>query len=223
MTNVTARIKKVGKHFEILVNMEDAMKFKRGETKFLQAETEFVFTDIKKGEKASSSLLKEAFGTENFQEICEKIVKGGDILTTQDFRDAEQEKKYKQVVDFLVKNAVEPKSGIPYTPERIKNALESSHFNLKNTSIESQVPEIIEAVSKVLPIKIAVKRVKIIVPAIHTGKAYGIVSMYMEKENWLDNGDLEIVVKVPVGMIMDFYEKLNSVTHGSAMSEEMKE
>jgi len=57
----------------------------------------------------------------------------------------------------------------------------------------------------------------------HTGKAYGIVAPYMEKENWLNNGDLEIVVAVPAGMIMDFYDKLNSVTHGSAMSEEMKE
>ena len=137
------------------------------------------------GEKPNQLWYKENFAFRGLrpQEICEKIVKGGDILTTQDFRDAEQEKKYKQVVDFLVKNAVEPKSGIPYTPERIKNALESSHFNLKNTSIESQVPEIIEAVSKVLPIKVEMKKVKIKIPSIHTGKAYGIVNQYKENED----------------------------------------
>ena len=44
-----------------------------------------------------------------------------------------------------------------------------------------------------------------------------------ENEKWLDNGDLEVTVKVPAGMIMDFYDKLNSVTHGGAITEEIRE
>jgi len=33
---------------------------------------------------------------------------------------------------------------------------------------------------------------------------------------------LEVVVNVPAGLVMDFFDKLNSATHGSATSEEIK-
>ena len=94
---------------------------------------------------------------------------------------------------------------------------------MKNTSIESQIPEIIEKISAILPIKMETKKIRILVPAIHTGKAYGVFSQYKEKENWLSNGDLEVIVSVPSGLLMDFYDKLNAITHGSAITEEIKE
>ncbi|MFH1607681.1 MAG: SBDS family ribosome assembly factor, partial [archaeon] len=92
-----------------------------------------------------------------------------------------------------------------------------------NAPIENQIKEIISEVGKIIPIKIETKKVKITVPAIHTGKVYGVINQYKENEKWLDNGDLEIVVSVPSGMIMDFYDKLNNVTHGSAITEEIRE
>ena len=223
MVNTTARIKKAGKHFEVMVDLDNALAFRKGNSSFIQAETEFIFKDIKKGEKASEEELKEAFSTDDVNEIVKKIVKGGEIQTTQEHRDAEHEKKFKQVVDFIVKNACDPQTGRPHTTERIKNALEQAKVNIKNTSIENQITEILEKISGIIPIKIEEKKVKINIPAIHTGKAYGIVSIYKESENWLNDGSLEIIVKVPSGMIMEFYDKLNGVTHGSALTEEIKE
>jgi len=35
-------------------------------------------------------------------------------------------------------------------------------------------------------------------------KAYGVIAIYKESENWLNDGSLEVIVKVPSGMIMDF-------------------
>src|SRR3989344_9120373 len=115
MTITTARIKKIGKHFEILVDLDNALKFKKGTSSFIQAETEFIFKDIKKGEKAPENELKEAFGTTDVNEIVKKIVKEGEIQTTQEFRDAEHEKRFKQVIDFLTKNAYDPQTGRPHT------------------------------------------------------------------------------------------------------------
>ena len=92
MANTTARIKKTGKNFEIIVDLDDALKFKKGLSEFIQAETEFIFKDIKKGEKASEKELKDAFGTTDVNEIVKKIVKEGEIQTTQEYRDAEQER-----------------------------------------------------------------------------------------------------------------------------------
>lgn len=223
MANTLARIKKAGKNFEIIVDLDNALKFKKGESSFIEAEGDRIFSDSRKGFKASEEDLKNAFGTTDVNEIIKKIVKEGEVQTTQEHRDAEQEKKFKQVVDFLTSNSINPQTGNPHSAERIKTALEEAHVNIKNVPIENQVNEIIEAVSKIIPIKIEKKKVKITIPAMHTGKAYGVIAQYKESENWLNSGDLEVVVSVPSGIIIDFYDKLNSVTHGSAITEEIKE
>jgi len=48
MTQTLARIKQAGKNFEILVNLDDALKFKKGESDFIEAEGDKIFTDSKK-------------------------------------------------------------------------------------------------------------------------------------------------------------------------------
>jgi len=223
MAQTLARIKKTGKNFEILVDLDDALKFKKGEISFIEAEGDKIFADSKKGQVASSNDLNESFGTTDASEIAKVIVKNGEVQLTQENRDAEQEQRFKQVVNFLATNAIDPQTKNPHTPERIKNALEQAHVNIRNTPIEDQIKEIIAEISKIIPIKLETKKVKVTIPAIYTGKAYGVVSQYKEEERWLDNGDLEIVVSVPSGIIIDFYDKLNSVTHGAALTEEIKE
>lgn len=223
MTQTTARIKKAGNHFEIIVNQEDALKFKKGESSETGAESDRIFTDIKKGNAASENDLNEAFGTTNTNEIIQKIIKEGEILTTQEHRDEERENKIKQIVDFLSRNTINPQSGLPHSTERIKSAIEEAHVNIKNVPIENQIGEIIEEISKIIPTKMETKKVKLTIPAIHTGKAYSIIGQYKEEENWLNDGSLETTVNVPAGMIMEFYDKLNSATHGSVLTQEIKE
>ena len=223
MTKTIARIKQRGKHFEIIVDLDEALKFKKGQTSSFQAEDDRIFANSKRGEVASNSDLMLSFGTTNTLEIIKKIVKEGEVLVTQDYRDEEREKKLKQVVDFLSRNTINPQTGNPHTPDRIHTALEEAHVNIKNTPIENQVKEILEQISGIIPIKIETKRIKIKIPAIHTGKAYSIISQYKEEENWLNDGSLEVVISIPAGMIMDFYDKLNSATHGSVLTEEIKQ
>jgi len=223
MPNTLARIKKAGKNFEIIVDLDTALKFKKGESDFIEAEGDRVFTDSKKGQVASGSDLKDSFGTADLDAVIAKIVKEGEIQTTQEHRDEEKEKRFKQAVDFLATNAIDPQSGNPITTERIKNALEQANINIKNTSIESQIKDILEGISKIIPIKIETKKVKITVPAIQTGKVYGLINQYKESEKWLDDGSLEVVVAVPAGIIIDFYEKLNNTTSGTAVTEEIKQ
>ncbi|MDO8623598.1 MAG: ribosome assembly factor SBDS [archaeon] len=224
MTQTIARIKKAGKDFEIMVDIDKAMKFKKGlstSTDFLEIDN--IYSDSKKGFIASDADMKSSFGTTDVYEIAKKIVKDGEVQLTQDYRDEEKEKKFKQVIDFLSKNAIDPRTGNPHTPERIKNALEQGHVNIKNVPIDKQINDIIQSISSILPIKVALKKVKITIPAIHTGRAYGVIADYKQDEKWLGDGSLEVVVSVPAGMIMDFYDKLNGVTHGSALTEEIKE
>jgi len=222
MPSTVARIRQKGKHFEIRVDLDDALKLKKGEISVINIDGDRIFTDIKEGCTASNSELEEAFGTKDILEVAKKIIKNGEIEFPQERRDEEKEKKFKQVIDFLVTNSIDPQSGHPHTAERIKTALNDARVHIKNVPIENQIKEIVDAISGIIPIKIETKKVKITIPAIHTGRAYGVVNQYKEIEKWLDNGNLEVVVSVPSGIIMDFYDKLNGVTHGSALTEEIK-
>ena len=222
MTNTVARIKKTGKNFEIFVDLDNALKFKKGMSKFIEAEGDKIFSDSKKGFAASNSDLMQAFGTNDVNAVAQIIVKQGEILVTQEHRDEERDKKIKQVVDFIVTNSVD-QSGRPYTPDKIKNALEQAHVNIKNVPVENQINDIIRELSKIIPIKIEKKKFEIIVPAIYTGQAYGIINPYKEEEKWLNNGDLNVIVACSGAMILPFFDKLNSVTHGSAITKEIKE
>ncbi|PJC45413.1 ribosome assembly factor SBDS, partial [Candidatus Pacearchaeota archaeon CG_4_9_14_0_2_um_filter_30_8] len=185
MTQTTARLRRNGMDFEVLVDLDDALKFRKGQTDYLTVDGDRVFSNIKRGDVAAKNDLEIAFKTTDPNEIGKIIVKSGEVLVDQDHRDEDRERKVKQVVDFLSKNAVDPQTGNPITPERIKSAIEQAHVAIKNVSIESQIKEIMDKLSVVIPIKIETKRIKITIPAIQTGKAYGLVTQYKEKENWL--------------------------------------
>jgi ribosome maturation protein Sdo1 len=45
---------------------------------------------------------------------------------------------------------------------------------------------------------------------------------YKESEDWLANGDLQVIMNIPAGLQLEFYDKLNGITHGAVMSEELK-
>lgn len=222
MTNTTARITKKGNHFEILVDLEEALKVRKGEGNINAAIlTESIFTNLKSGDIASRDVLEVEFGSSDISVIGEKIIKNGEVVLPMGYKHEEQDKRYKQVVEFLVKNAVTPE-GRPYTPDRIMAALKEAHVNVKNKPVDAQIEEILTQIQKILPIKIEIKKVRVTIPAAHSGKAYGVVSDWKQDEEWLSNGDVIVNVAIPAGLIMDFYDKLNGVTHGSALTEEIK-
>ena len=224
MVNVTAKLRIKGKNFEVLVDVDKALQLKHGKLVSMQNVLAFntVFYDLKKGLRASESDLEEFFKTTDVNVIAEKIIRQGEIEVPSEYKNKEREDKAKQVIDFLVKNALDA-SGKPYTPDRIETALESSGINIENKPVEEQISRIIEKLRTIIPIKIETKKLSVRVPAVHTGKVYGLLQEYKEKENWLNNGDLLCIINLPAGLQMDFYDKLNAVTHGSAIVEEIGE
>jgi len=224
MVNTTARIKAKGKHFEIMVDIDSALNLKKGLNVNIQnvLGVDVVFTDHKKGLRASDKDLIDCFGTNNVYEIATKIVKTGEIMLPLEYKKNEREDKIKQVIEWLSKNAMDPGTGRPHTAERIKLALEQAGVNIENKPITEQMSKILDELRKVIPIRIESKKLRITVPAIHTGKVYGMLTAYKESEEWLANGDLQVIVNLPAGMQMEFYDKLNGITHGASIVEEMK-
>ena len=220
--NKVATIKKTGKNFEIIVDLDNALKFKKGLSNSIDAESDRIFSDSKRGLAASNSDLMAAFGTNDIVAITKTIVKGGEVLVTQEHRDEEKDKKMKQVVDLIVRSATD-QNGRPYTPDKIKSSLEQAHVNIKNVPAENQIKEIIMELSRIIPIRIEEKKFEVIIPAVYTGQAYGIISPYKVEERWLNNGDLSVIVACSGAQVLSFFDKLNSATHGAAITKEMKE
>lgn len=224
MTNVPAKLSIKGKRFEILVDVAKALDLRQGKPATIQnvLVNDVIFSDMKKGLRASGSDLKAVFSTEDVYAIAERIIKNGDIEIPSELKSQERENKIKQVIDFLSKNVQDPATGKPHTPARIQDALKTAGVNIDSRPIEEQMAKILDKLRVIIPIKIETKKLSIRVPAIHTGKVYGLVQEYKEKEDWLPNGDLQVTVNLPVGMQMAFYDKLNGITHGSAVVEEIK-
>ena len=171
MSQTTARIKKGTHNFEILVDMQEALDFKKGNSDFLNVEGDRIFRNVKSGEVASKDDLEVSFGTTDVTEIGKRIVKNGEILIDQSHRDEEKEKKIKQVVEFLVTNAIDPQTNNPLTPNRIRSAMQEAHVQVKNVPIENQIQEILDSLSKVIPIKLEKKKKKIRIQAFQNEKA----------------------------------------------------
>jgi len=225
MTDTIARLRSGKLVFETMVDLDSAMKLKKGEAVDINEviRDNAVYTDQKKGMHAGAAELDNVFGTTELAKVVEHIVKKGEVESTQEFRDEATEQKRKQIIDFLVRNAVDARTSRPFTPEMLESALKDSGAKIDNQSIDRQISGIVEKLKVVIPIKIETKKIKVVIPAMHTGKVYGILQDYKEKEEWLGNGDLSVVLNIPIGIQMEFYDKLNSVTHGSAVTEEVKE
>lgn len=225
MTDTTARLNVGKSHFETMVDLDAAMKMRKGQkvdiSEIIKDTT--IWSDLKKGFRAGKNEIENSFGTTDFNLIVERIVKKGEIEVTQEFRDEAVEQKRKQIIDFLIKNAVDVRTNRPFTCDMIENSLKQAKVKIDKQSIEKQIKPIIGALTKIIPIKIESKKIKVVIPAVHTGRAYGIVQEYKESENWLGNGDLEVILNIPIGIQTEFYDKLNSITHGSAITQEIKE
>jgi len=225
MTNTTARLK-VGKmDFETMVDMDNAMKLKKGLPVNIAdvIRDNYIYTDLKKGMRAGSAELMNSFNTTELSAIVERIVKKGEVEVTKEFRDEALENRRKQVIDFLSKNGVNAQTGRPYTPDMIENALKQAGAKIDNVPVDKQLGRILEDLKRIIPIKIETKKIKIKIPAQLTGRVYGLIQEYKEKEDWLSDGSLEVILNIPVGLQSDFYDKLNSITHGSAVTQEMRE
>jgi ribosome maturation protein SDO1 len=230
MPNVVAKIKKKGKEFEILVDLDKAIGFKKqrleGNATSLRdiLAINEVFTDQKKGIKAASKDLKDAFGIEDIFKISGIIINEGEVQLTQEYREKMREAKIKQIVDFLARNCMDPRTQAPYTPQRIEQAINQAGARIDDRNVDEQIPNIIKDIEKIIPIKIAVKKLEITVMPQYTGQIYNLIKTFKkDKEEWLNDGSLKCIIQIPAGMQLEFYDKLNSMTHGSAITKEIKE
>jgi len=214
---VIAKLKKENQEFEILVDLEPALKLKRGEKVDMHEvlAATHIFKDAHKGDIAPN--LEEAFGTDDVNEIAREIILKGDIQITMAYKKKKIEEKKNEIIGFLVRNAMDPVKKIPIPRQRIELAMEQIHFSIDPFKpAQQQMDELIAKLKGVLPISLESKRVEVLIPATYASACYGILKKYgkIKKEDWLGTGSLLAQVEMPAGVYNDFADALNKKTDG---------
>jgi len=223
-SQIIARIKVKGKNFEILVDLNKSLELKKTGKGFMQDILIFdgIFSDFKKGLKVKENELKNSFGTTDIYKVAEKIIRNGELLLPLEYKTKEREAKIKQIVEWLSKNCINPQTSLPHPPDRIKSAIDQVGVKIEEAkSAQVQAPAVLKLIQKILPIKIETKRLAIKVTPAYTGRTYGLLREFMLKEEWIADGSLSCVIEIPSASLSDFFDKLNSLTHGTALTKEI--
>ena len=214
-----ARIERRGETYEILVDPDKALKYRLGErlpiSKIVVYEE--VYKDAKKGIRVGEDALKKAFGTTDFMKIAEIILREGIVQVTAEQRRRLIEEKKKQIIDFISKNAIDPRTNLPHPPQRIELAMEEAGVQIDPfKDAKEQALKIIEKLRTILPLKTGVLKFKIRLPADIAVKAYGLVKNMgkIVNEQWGKDGSWTSIVEVPTGLHVDLIEKLNKISSG---------
>lgn len=216
-----ARITRDGEHFEILVKPQPALNYTMGKPTSISEVlvTETIFTDANKGTKAGEEKLQKAFNTTDIPKIAEVILKRGTLQLTTDQRRQLTAEKRKQIIAFIARQAVDPKTNLPHPPLRIEQAMEQIHYSIDPfKDAEEQAKDIIKLLRPILPLKIEQIQVQVRIPAEYAAKAYGTVKGYgtIKREEWRADGSWFSIIEMPAGLYGPFLDKLGDLTKGNA-------
>ena len=223
---VVAKYTVNGERFEILVDADGAYEYMTGKKTnpiaVLQAEE--IFEDANKGKRQSQDKIKKAFNTEDIAKIADMILKHGNVPITTEQKAKLMEEKRKQIVSIIATNSIDPRTNAPHPPQRIENAMNEARVAIdpfKNAN--EQVEAVIKKISITLPLKFATAKIEVVLPAEFSNRCYGLLKQYgLKSEGWLNDGSLKAMLEFPAGLKLEFFDKLNSYTKGSAVTKELE-
>ncbi|NWF87161.1 ribosome assembly factor SBDS [Candidatus Bathyarchaeota archaeon] len=215
-----ARIIKDNERYEVLVKPQKALDYRMGKLAAITEAlvTETIFSDANKGTKVSEENLRKAFGIVDQLKIAEIILRKGTLQLTTEQRRKMIEEKRKQIIDFIARQCVDPKTNLPHPPSRIENAMEQIHYPIEPfKSLEEQARDIIKLLRPILPLKMEQVAVGVRIPAEYAAKAYGTVKGFgtIKREEWRADGSWYGVLEMPAGLYAPFLEKLGEITKGA--------
>ncbi len=224
---VIARLKTHGETFEVMVDCDNALIVKQGKNVDMKdvLASEKIFSDVKKGVFASERAMQEVFGTANPIKVAKIIMQKGEVQITAEHRSRVAEEKQKQIMHYIQRNAVDPKTKLPHPMKRIELAFEEAKIRIddRKDALE-QAQEIIKKLQRVLPIRIERRHVSVRIPPQYAGKVHGAVRGFGKilSEEWRNDGSWNATLEMPGGMYVELIDKLNALTHGAVEIETLK-
>ena len=223
---VVARIEKAGTHFEVMVDPELALEFRKGGNVSLESvlAVREVFKDAGRGERASEEDMQKGFHSTDVWVVSGNIIKHGDVQITTEHRRRLVEEKRKQIADTISKQGIDPKTGLPHPSQRILNAMDEAHVHVdpfKRTA--EQIEDVLSKIQEILPISMERVEVELRVPLQFAGKASSVIRGMtpVKKEEWKSDSWLA-VIEIPAGAQSVIYSKLNELTSGQVETRVMR-
>jgi len=216
-----------GEKFEILVKPDPALEYKLGKRKDISPilVSDEIYSDSSKGTRASTEKLLKAFKTDDTTAIAERILQKGDLNLTTDQRHKMTQEKRKQIVEYIAKTFVDPKSHLPHPPLRIEQAMQDGKVSIDpHKNVDEQVKDIVEELRSIIPLKSENLVLEIIVPAQYAAKSYSVLKSTgtLKKEEWQSNGSLKAILEIPAAARPNVIDRLGSITKGTASVEVTK-
>jgi ribosome maturation protein SDO1 len=216
---VLARFSRDNDYFEIWVDPEMAWDYKHGKTNINfndMIALDTIYCDAKKGEEAKQDKIQEVFKTNNLEDVVKKIIINGEVQITTSQRNEMLERRKKDIIEFITKNAHDPKANTAVPSQRIINALEEIKYKFSlSRKKDDEIKEVLFKLQKVMPISLEKISVFLEVPAAYTGRVQPILHKYeIEEEKWAPTGVLFVKIKTPVGLKSNLINELNNITHG---------
>jgi len=205
--------------FEIFVDPDLAFRYRRGEDIPIESilKSYDLYEDARRGERASEELAKDTFGTDDIFEIAPEILKRGEFKLTLEQRNQLIEEKTNAIIDHVAKRAVNPQTGHPHPPDRIRQAMEEAKVRVDPfIDVEEQIPRVVKALRVVIPISFESVKLRITIPATFSGKGYNMVAKagVIKDETWNPDGSWTGLVEVPASHRQELYDELNRLTKG---------
>ena len=216
---VVIGMKKGHLRFELFVDPNLAFDYRRGEDIPIEdiLKSYDIYEDAKRGERATDSLVKDAFGTDEIFEIAPEIIKQGEFRLTHEQREQLVAEKTETIIDHIAKRAMNPQTGHPHPPDRIRQAMEEAKVVVNAfISVDEQIPSVVKALRVIIPISFESVKLQITLPASFSGKGYNMVATagVIKSQSWGQDGSWTGLVELPAQKRQELYDELNKLTKG---------
>lgn len=221
---VVIGIQKGHLRFEIFVDPDLAFKFRRGEDIPLESilKSFDIFEDARRGEHATDILVKDAFGSDDIFQVAPEIIRQGEFKLTHEQRNQLVNEKREAIIKDISKRAMNPQTGHPHPPDRIRQAMEEAKIRIDPfVRIEEQVPRVVKALRVIIPISFDSVKLRITLPAAFAGKGYNMIASAgtIKSDSWAQDGSWTGLVEMPASQRQALYDDLNKYTHGQVRIE----
>ena len=216
-----ARLILDGDKFELLVKPDPALEYKMGKRSDISSAlvSDEIYSDANKGSRASSEKMMKHFKTTDSVEVAKQILARGELNLTTDQRRKMVEEKKRQIVQFINRSFVDPKTHLPHPIVRIETAMEEVRVPIDPfKKVEDQTKIIVDARRKILPLKSETVKLTVTVPPQFAAQSYSVLKSTgdLKSEEWLADGSLKAVLDMNASIRGQFLDRLGAVTKGSA-------
>jgi len=120
--------------------------------------------------------------------------------------------KRKQIITFIAKTFVDPRSHLPPPPLRIEQAMSDARTSIDPIkSVEEQIKDIVEGLRSIIPLKSENLLFEISDPALYEAKSYSVLKSIgiLKKEDWQTNVSLKAILEIPAAARPNMIETIH--------------